>query len=281
MTELAADVRPGRRRGRDDRRHQLLPRVRVRPAGRERADHGLDLRRGDRRAQGRAGCSGSSCCRARWCSSRRRSSRPPRAPSGTSPPPISTYGFQKLASEYFAHGAWEQYQLPYTILRPFNCVGHRRAAGGPRHGHHERQREARHVARRARPRAQGAQGPGPAAHPGRRVAGPALHVRRRPGARDPARDGVGRGGQRRLQPLDGGVDDRARAGRGDLDEGPRRRTSRSATSPTRRSSTTSSCASPTSGRPARCWASRRRRRSTTMLDEVIPWIRAELEAGRL
>ena len=36
----------------------------------------------------------------------------------TSPPPISTYGFQKLASEYFARGALEQYQLPYTILRP-------------------------------------------------------------------------------------------------------------------------------------------------------------------
>jgi len=41
----------------------------------------------------------------------------------TSPPPVSTYGFQKLASEYFARGAWEQFQLPYTILRPFNCVG--------------------------------------------------------------------------------------------------------------------------------------------------------------
>jgi nucleoside-diphosphate-sugar epimerase len=41
----------------------------------------------------------------------------------TSPPPVSTYGFQKLASEYFAKGAWEQYRLPYTILRPFNCVG--------------------------------------------------------------------------------------------------------------------------------------------------------------
>jgi UDP-glucose 4-epimerase len=41
----------------------------------------------------------------------------------TSPPPVSTYGFQKLASEYFAKGAWEQYQLPWTILRPFNCVG--------------------------------------------------------------------------------------------------------------------------------------------------------------
>ncbi len=40
-----------------------------------------------------------------------------------SPPPLSTYGFQKLAAEYFARGAWEQYRLPYTIIRPFNCVG--------------------------------------------------------------------------------------------------------------------------------------------------------------
>jgi nucleoside-diphosphate-sugar epimerase len=39
------------------------------------------------------------------------------------PPPSSTYGFQKLACEYFAKGAYEQYGLPYTILRPFNCVG--------------------------------------------------------------------------------------------------------------------------------------------------------------
>jgi UDP-glucose 4-epimerase len=41
----------------------------------------------------------------------------------TSPPPVSTYGFQKLSSEYFAKGGHEQYGLPYTILRPFNCVG--------------------------------------------------------------------------------------------------------------------------------------------------------------
>jgi nucleoside-diphosphate-sugar epimerase len=40
-----------------------------------------------------------------------------------SPPPLSTYGFQKLAVEYFAQGAFEQYGLPYTIIRPFNCVG--------------------------------------------------------------------------------------------------------------------------------------------------------------
>lgn len=39
------------------------------------------------------------------------------------PPPLSSYGFSKLACEYFARAAWDQYQLPYTIVRPFNCVG--------------------------------------------------------------------------------------------------------------------------------------------------------------
>jgi UDP-glucose 4-epimerase len=38
-------------------------------------------------------------------------------PEGEQPrsaPPSSTYGFQKLAVEYFARGAFEQYRLPYT-----------------------------------------------------------------------------------------------------------------------------------------------------------------------
>ena len=39
------------------------------------------------------------------------------------PPPLSSYGFQKLAVEYFAKAAWDQYRLPYTLVRPFNCVG--------------------------------------------------------------------------------------------------------------------------------------------------------------
>lgn len=47
----------------------------------------------------------------------------PEGAERTSPPPVSTYGFQKLAGEYFARGGMEQYGLPYTILRPFNCVG--------------------------------------------------------------------------------------------------------------------------------------------------------------
>jgi UDP-glucose 4-epimerase len=39
------------------------------------------------------------------------------------PPPSTTFGFDKLALEYFARGAWEQYRLPYTIIRPTNVVG--------------------------------------------------------------------------------------------------------------------------------------------------------------
>ncbi|MGH3169099.1 MAG: NAD-dependent epimerase/dehydratase family protein [Trebonia sp.] len=39
------------------------------------------------------------------------------------PPPLSSYGFQKLAVEYFAKAAWDQHRLPYTVVRPFNCVG--------------------------------------------------------------------------------------------------------------------------------------------------------------
>ena len=39
------------------------------------------------------------------------------------PPPLSSYGFQKLAVEYYAKAAWDQYKLPYTVVRPFNCVG--------------------------------------------------------------------------------------------------------------------------------------------------------------
>jgi UDP-glucose 4-epimerase len=38
-------------------------------------------------------------------------------------PPASSYGFQKLAVEYFARAAWDQHELPFTIVRPFNCVG--------------------------------------------------------------------------------------------------------------------------------------------------------------
>ena len=49
------------------------------------------------------------------------------------PPPATAYGFSKLAAEYFARAAWDQYRLPFTIVRPFNCVGagETRTAGEP------------------------------------------------------------------------------------------------------------------------------------------------------
>ncbi|MGH9126112.1 MAG: NAD-dependent epimerase/dehydratase family protein [Acidimicrobiales bacterium] len=50
------------------------------------------------------------------------------------PPPLSSYGFQKLAVEYFAKAAWAQHELPYTIVRPFNCVG---VGEGRARGEHE------------------------------------------------------------------------------------------------------------------------------------------------
>ena len=39
------------------------------------------------------------------------------------PPPLSSYGFSKLAVEYWVKAANKQYNLPYTIIRPFNSVG--------------------------------------------------------------------------------------------------------------------------------------------------------------
>lgn len=39
------------------------------------------------------------------------------------PPPISSYGFQKLMYEVFATSFHMQYNTPYIIIRPFNAVG--------------------------------------------------------------------------------------------------------------------------------------------------------------
>lgn len=39
------------------------------------------------------------------------------------PPPQSTYGFSKLHQEMLIKGAYLQYGLPYTIIRPFNASG--------------------------------------------------------------------------------------------------------------------------------------------------------------
>src|SRR3981081_3123577 len=139
----------------------------------------------------------------------------------TSPPPRSTYGFQKLATEFFAHGAHEQYGLPFTIVRPFNCVGigerralrdHQVMSGNvklamshvvpdlvqkvlkrqdPLHilGDGSQVRHYTYGGDPARGNRRGAEvvnAPAPAPPRGRRQPGPPLHVRRRPGQGHPA-----------------------------------------------------------------------------------------------
>ena len=180
----------------------------------------------------------------------------------TSPPPISTYGFQKLASEYFAKGAWEQYQLPYTIVRPFNCVGigERRALRDTDVMCGNVKLALSHVVPDLVLKVLKGQDP-------LHILGEGTQVRHYTYGGDLAhgirlRDGVAGGRQRGLQPVHRGVHDGARAGRGDLAQDPRPTAGRSATSPIRRSSTTSSSASRTCARRARSSASRRRRRST-------------------
>ena len=37
--------------------------------------------------------------------------------------PITAYGFQKLASEFYCRAFYDQYGIRYTIVRPFNAVG--------------------------------------------------------------------------------------------------------------------------------------------------------------
>jgi nucleoside-diphosphate-sugar epimerase len=39
------------------------------------------------------------------------------------PPPLSAYGFQKLANHYYAESLFEQYKVPYLVIIPFNAIG--------------------------------------------------------------------------------------------------------------------------------------------------------------
>ena len=48
---------------------------------------------------------------------------------GEIPPPDSAYGFQKLAGEYYCRAYHDQYDVDYSIFRPFNAVGTREPPG--------------------------------------------------------------------------------------------------------------------------------------------------------
>ena len=138
------------------------------------------------------------------------------------PPPLSSYGFQKLAVEYFAHAAWDQYGLPYTIVRPFNCVGvgEGRALGDVEVLSGNVKLAMSHVVPDLVQKVLKGQDP-------LHILGDGSQVRHYTYGGDLARGIVTAmehpdGAQRGLQPLDRAVDDGARARRADLaqDQGP-------------------------------------------------------------
>ncbi|CAA9263708.1 MAG: UDP-glucose 4-epimerase, partial [uncultured Blastococcus sp.] len=211
-------VRPLRRGGRAHRRHLLLPRLRLRPARRQRADHGLLLRRLAGRAPRRPAAEGDlhqlldgvrvgrgmavgrglraadppATVVLRLPEARRRVLRP--GCLGPVPAPVH-----------------DRASLQLRRCRRGPCTGRRRGE--------QRQREAGDEPRRSRPRPEGVEGAGPPARPRRRHAGPALHLRRRPGAGHRDGDGTPRGPQRGLQPLHRPGDVGHRARRGHLAQG--------------------------------------------------------------
>jgi len=48
---------------------------------------------------------------------------------GEVPPPASAYGYQKLTGEYYCRAYHDQYDVDYSIFRPFNAVGPREPPG--------------------------------------------------------------------------------------------------------------------------------------------------------
>jgi nucleoside-diphosphate-sugar epimerase len=48
----------------------------------------------------------------------------------TTPTPLSSYGFSKLAGEWYCRAFWNERGLPFSIVRPFNAYGVDEAPGG-------------------------------------------------------------------------------------------------------------------------------------------------------
>ena len=172
------------------------------------------------------------------------------------------------------HGAWEQFQLPYTIVRPFNCVGigeRRRgspAMSGRQAGLDTSSRTWSSRCSRARTRStswaratrsattRGGTWPtGSGSRWSRRTRSTTTSTSAGQGDHDP------------------------RAGGGDLAQGPTGDEFRYVTDPPFEHDVRSAC--PTSARRATSWASEATTALDAMLDEVIPWVRDEMETGVL
>ena len=195
------------------------------------------------------------------------------------PPPLSSYGFQKLAVEYFAKAAWDQYQLPYTIIRPFNCVGigEGRALGDVEIASGNVKLAMSHVVPDIVQKIVKGQDP-------LHILGEGNQIRHYTYGGDLAKGIVecmspGRGLQQRLQHLHPGKHQRSGAGRGDLEEDQGRRPA----DPGQRRGLRVRRAEAGAGRPEGQGRARLRvhHQLDVMLDEVIPWVTEAVHDGRL
>ena len=240
------------------------------------------VRRRHRGAPRRHGCRRSPTCPARWSSSPPPPGRRVEGDERKIPPPLSSYGFQKLAVEYFAQAAWDQYQLPYTDRPPVQLRRHRRAPRPRRRRGRLRQRQARHEPRRARPGAEGRS----RARTRCTSSATATRSATTPTAATWPRASSSAWSTRRRLNDDFNIStaeshDRARAGRGDLAQDQGRGRAAPLVSDAAYEYDVQKRVPDVDEGPARCSASRRPRRSTTMLDEVIPWVTEAVEHGRL
>ena len=200
----------------------------------------------------------------------------------TSPPPIVDVRLPEARLGVLREAVpGSSTELPYTIVRPFNCVGigERRALRDTDIMSGNVKLALSHVVPDLALKVLKGQDP-------LHILGDGSQVRHYTYGGDLAH-GIrlamesDADGQRGRQPLDGAVDDRARTGRRRSGARSTARIASSATSPTRRSSTTSRCVSRTCRKARELLDFEATTTLDEMLDEVIPWIRGEVEAGRL
>ena len=194
------------------------------------------------------------------------------------PPPGSSYGFQKLAVEYFARAAHQQHGLPYTIVRPFNCVGigEMRARGEVEVLSGNVKLAMSHVVPDLVQKI--VKGQDPLHILGDGHADPSLHLRRRPRPRHRHRDGASRRAQRRLQPLDAPSRPPCSSSPS-ASGGASRATCRSATSRTSRSSYDVQRRVPATDKARDVLGFEATTSLDDMLDEVVPWVVDAVDAG--
>ena len=137
--------------------------------------------------QARTACRRSRCSRSSMVYENATVFPSPEGHERQCPPPTSTYGFQKLACEYFAQRRLGAVPAAVHDLPAVQLRRRRREPRARRQGYPQRQHQAGDEPRGARPGAEDPQGAGPAAHPRRRQPGALLHLRRRPRAGHPRR----------------------------------------------------------------------------------------------